>query len=296
MKSINKPKLNFKGNSGLPESVNFHFLNACNMKCSFCFAGFESIRKSLSLSDQIQIVRLLGQNFRKITFVGGEPTLSRALPELIATAKQKGAITCLVTNGSQLTVGSIRDLPLDWITLSIDSGNTETHRQLGRTVNGNSLKLDHYIKLAQAVHKCGKHLKVNTVVNRINATEDMSEFIRELAPERWKIFQVLPIQGENDAGIMSLLITENEFHKYVQRHKAALNGSEIVILSEDNQLMTGSYAMVDPLGRFFDNVDGFQQYGRQILDVGLTRAWKDIRFCSERFIERGGDDYFKRNP
>jgi radical S-adenosyl methionine domain-containing protein 2 len=40
-------------------------------------------------------------------------------------------------------------------------------------------------------------LKLNTVVNRLNYAEDMRENIESLDPFRWKVFQVLELEGEN---------------------------------------------------------------------------------------------------
>jgi len=125
-----------------------------------------------------------------------------------------------------------------------------------------------------------------------NSDVVQSPFIRNLNPERWKIFQVLPILGENDEHIEELMITKNQFNNYVNRHKSALSDTDICVIPEDNQSMTGSYAMVDPLGRFFDNVDGRERYSRPILEVGIAQAWSEIRFYKDRFIERGGADYF----
>ena len=52
--------------------------------------------------------------------------------------------------------------------------------------------------------------------------------------------------------------------------------------------MSGSYVMIDPAGRFFDNVDGFHNYNRFILKVGVMEALRDISVVPERFVQRGG--------
>ena len=52
--------------------------------------------------------------------------------------------------------------------------------------------------------------------------------------------------------------------------------------------MTGSYAMVDPAGRFFDNMEGRHHYSSPILEVGLQQAWSQVRFEHTSFISRGG--------
>ena len=53
-------------------------------------------------------------------------------------------------------------------------------------------------------------------------------------------------------------------------------------------MMSGSYVMIDPAGRFFDNVDGFHNYSRFILKVGVMEALRDISVVPERFVQRGG--------
>ncbi len=85
----------------------------------------------------------------------------------------------------------------------------------------------------------------------------------------------------------SLLIDELAFRRYCVRHQRVADAG-ISIVPEGNGDMTGSYAMVDPAGRFFDNTAGQHHYSRPILDVGVADAWRDIRFDAQRFEERGG--------
>ena len=40
----------------------------------------------------------------------------------------------------------------------------------------------------------------------VNWREDMSAFVRRVQPERWKVFQVFPIGGQNDDAVDDLLI------------------------------------------------------------------------------------------
>ena len=48
-------------------------------------------------------------------------------------------------------------------------------------------------------HRMKIKLKMNTVITNLNYKEDFSELIKIIQPRRWKIFQVLPIIGQNDA-------------------------------------------------------------------------------------------------
>ncbi|MBA3546792.1 MAG: hypothetical protein H0T76_09945 [Nannocystis sp.] len=69
----------------------------------------------------------------------------------------------------------------------------------------------------------GLRLKLNTVVTALNWREDMSEFVRRVAPERWKVFQVLPIGGQNDGAVDDLLIDAAQFRAFVDRHVPLAN-------------------------------------------------------------------------
>ncbi len=101
------------------------------------------------------------------------------------------------------------------------------------------------------------------------------------------MLQVLPVKGQNDEYIADLEITKDQFEAYVQRNRIVEN-DEIIVVPESNELMTPSYIMVDPAGRFFDNDLGTHTYSRPILKVGVEEALKDISISTKLFIKRGG--------
>lgn len=284
----------------LPPSVNFHLWEPCNMRCRFCFATFQDVKQTvlprghLPRDQALAVVEQLATSgFDKITFAGGEPTLCPWLGELIELAKQRGLTTMLVTNGSRLLAPGWLDAHaahLDWVVLSIDSADPLTHERLGRSVAGQAgraLAVEHYLAIAAELRRRSVRLKVNTVVAAENADEDMGDLLLALKPERWKVLQVLPIGGQNDGKVEVLLISEQTFRRYCARHQRIVDAG-ISLVPEENDDMTGSYAMVDPAGRFFDNTAGHYRYSRSILSVGVTDAWQDIRFDTQRFEERGG--------
>ncbi|WP_163988197.1 viperin family antiviral radical SAM protein [Pyxidicoccus caerfyrddinensis] len=279
----------------LPPSVNFHLWEPCNMRCRFCFATFEDVLTTvlpqghLPREDALRLVELLASHFRKLTFAGGEPLLCKWLPDLVRAAKERGATTMLVTNGSQLTPERLSRFEgaLDWVTLSIDSPFPRTHEALGRAVKGKALTPDAYLALAERIRQAGMRFKMNTVITSLNAKEDHSEFLRALRPERWKILRVLPVAGQNSGKVEPLLCTDEDFHGFVERHQG-LSADGIILVPEDNEDMRGSYAMVDPAGRFFDNAGGGHRYSAPILHDGIEAAWSQIRFSMTRFEQRGG--------
>lgn len=275
-------------------TVNYHMLKACNMSCGFCFATFSDIQQfsPLNPAQQMKLVAMLCETgFRRINFAGGEPTLCRSLPDLIRLAKSHGLVTSIVTNGSRITNEWLDDLAgyLDIVALSIDTVYTETQIEIGRVERGKPpIDSQQYIALSQAIRGRGIRLKVNTVVNRANYTEDFRSFILAMKPERWKIFQALPVQGQNDARISEFTISGSQFEQYVERNRTVEHNG-IKVVPENNDLMTGSYVMVDPYGRFFDNVGGRYKYSAPILDVGVTRALKRVSVDIGRFEQRGGN-------
>lgn len=279
------------------QSVNYHLWKPCNMECGFCFARFEELQSllpkgHLPKDDAIAVVRALGDSgrFRKINFAGGEPMLCPWLPDLVQTAKEHGFTTGVVTNGSRLTPQLLDDMAdsLDWLTLSIDSVHSEILQKIGRRERGKPpMSEEQYAALGVLVRERNIRLKVNTVVNRYNVHECLVPFILNIKPERWKLLQALPVTRQNDGDFGQYAITDAEFSAYVERNQA-VEASGIKVVPESNELMTGSYVMVDPAGRFFDNMSGSHTYSTPILEVGTETALAQVRVDAERFERRGG--------
>ena len=266
------------------------------MRCRFCFATFQDVKRNilpkghLGENDCLQIVDLLARaSFEKINFAGGEPTLCPWLPDLIRLAKRHGLTTSIVTNGTRITQQWLNALngSLDWIALSIDTVDPEKLRRLGRAVHNNPIAEEEYLRIISMIKHYQMRLKINTVVTSETWEEDFANFIRRAHPERWKIFQVLAVKGQNDKHVGNYTITNEQFAAYVERNRI-VERDGIAVVSEANGLMTGSYIMVDPAGRFFDNVRGVHNYSRPIIEVGVDEALKDVSVDSERFLQRGG--------
>ena len=277
-------------------SVNFHLCRPCNMRCSFCFATFTDIgndilpKGHLNREDCLSVVETLAAaGFDKINFAGGEPTLCPWLPDLIRRAKDLGCATSMVTNGSRITPDWLDNVSeyLDWAALSIDTVDSEKLQRTGRvTVDGPFGETD-YLHIVDLLKLRGVRLKINTVVTQINSDEDLTEFIMKAHPERWKLLQVLPVGGQNDGSIPALAITSEQFNRYVARNRR-VEEQGITVVPENNDLMTGSYVMVDPAGRFFDNMSGRHTYSRPILEVGVAAALQDVSIDPHKFRSRDG--------
>ncbi|MEV4348230.1 viperin family antiviral radical SAM protein [Actinoplanes sp. NPDC049596] len=288
----------------LIEAVNFHVWQPCNMHCRYCFAQFKDVRHSvlpeghLHEHEAVEVVkRLAGAGFTKINFAGGEPMLCPWLPELIETAKRHGVTTSVVTNGSQLEpalISSLADI-LDWLAISFDSVLDRTLLTIGRATRGRPIPREHIEQMGRLAVSYGIRLKINTVVSRANRAESLAAFILATRPERWKVMQALRIAGQNDAGMAAMSVTADEFDAFVARHEIVRrHGVHMVVERCDDML--GSYAMVDPAGRFIDNVDGVYAYSDPILSAGVAGAAAQVRLFPQRFLRRGGRYDWRRRP
>lgn len=286
-------------------TVNFHLWEPCNMRCHFCFATFQDVKQTilpkghLPKEQAIAVVVALAQSgFKKITFAGGEPTLCPWLSDLIVTAKKAGMTTMIVTNGTNLTDTFLEmNKPyLDWITLSIDSLNTATNIKTGRAKSGKrAIESRVYYELVDKIKAYGYRLKINTVVSAENSHEILIDFIEYAQPSRWKIFQVLPIIGQNDVKVNEFLISSNDFNQFLENNRTK-SDNKIVSVPETNSQMMGSYVMVDPAGRFFNNATGKHYYSNPILEVGCKNALEQMTYDALKFEERGGFYDWETNP
>ena len=271
-------------------SVNYHLLKPCNMRCKHCFVT--DLPTQLSKENSILLVdRIAEFGFEKINFAGGEPTLCPWLPDLIERTKGYGMVTSIVTNGSKITSQYLDDLNgnLDWIGLSIDTVDPEKLIRLGRAIGGTiPITEEKYLDIIGEIKRHEIRLKINTVVTSVTWEEDFTPFIRLAEPERWKLFQALPVKGQNDLHIADFVITTAQFEAYVQRNRI-VEDDGISVIPESNEAMTESYVMVDPAGRFFDNAQGFYRYSTPILEVGVAEALKQVSIDPERFRQRGGE-------
>lgn len=263
-------------------SVNWHVWPRCNYTCKFCFATFTDIPEALSRREALRIPGLLASaGTQKLTFAGGEPLLCPHLDELLKEAKAVGMTTMIVTNGSLLTETLLQRISrfVDWIALSIDSGSEQTERALGRGTGSHVVRA---IDAASRIRRRGIGLKVNTVVTALNWREEMSWLIRDLAPERWKVFQMLVIKGENDPLSETLRVTDGQFGFFLRTHEV------LAPIPEDNRAMSGSYLMMDPMGRLFQNTGGEYSYSDPVLRVGFQTAINQVGWDRRKFLRRGG--------
>lgn len=269
-----------------PISVNFHLWKPCNYHCRFCFATFRDVQGYLTFSDAKRLLFLLREaGTEKINFAGGEPTLHPYIGKLVAESRRLGFVTSIVSNGARIAELLEKYAgDLDWVALSVDSASEVIQKQLGR---GNGDHVLRSVALFDELHRYGIHVKLNTVVTRLNFQEDMSAFVQRVRPERWKVFQVLPVDGQNDGSVEELLISPQQFQEFVERHQTLLD-EVFRPVAETNDLMKDSYVMINPQGQFYNTTAGRYLYSSPILEVGVNVALAQVGWNVDNFLVRGG--------
>lgn len=227
----------------------------------------------------------------KVNFAGGEPFLQmyqKDLGQMVRHAKEDLGYesVSIISNGSQLRREWFDEYGrwLDILGISTDSDQTATNTAIGRRAgSGDKNGGDQAQHARRAAAFCADHgikFKLNTVVCAANAHEDLSGLVNELKPMRWKVFQVLPLQGENSGAgslrdVSSLLISDAEFQSYVARNAARLADPSIMKV-EDNATMQNSYVLIDERGQFLDCSGGGKRPTQSILKVGVQTAMQQL--------------------
>jgi radical S-adenosyl methionine domain-containing protein 2 len=203
------------------------------------------------------------------------------LGKLLVFSKKINLKTSIVSNGMGITRNFIEKYKesLDWIGLSLDSGDELIQHQLGR---GEGTHVREMLSKSKLVKAAGINLKINSVINKLNYREDMNDLISLIQPNRWKVFQMLKIKGQNDNEHDNLLISKEEFASFIIRH------AKLLPVVENNDVMIESYIMVDPSGRFYQNSGNVYHYSKPILEVGVFEALNEFKYNYNKFIERGG--------
>ncbi|KAH8826244.1 hypothetical protein DL96DRAFT_1607554 [Flagelloscypha sp. PMI_526] len=278
-----------------PISVNYFPHRKCNYACEFCFHTTKNL-DILPIEKAKHGLRLLAEaGMRKLNISGGEPFLQpKFIGEIFKFCKEELRLeSCtVVNNGSKVTEAWLDKYGqyLDIMALSVDSFDAETNIQLGRADKTGNIHARRIFQVAEWCRVRGIKVKLNSVITKLNWEEDMHARIEEIQPFRWKVFQVLLLDGENTGQDTSslrdardLVITHQQFQSFLDRHHDCPS-----LVPEDNEAMKDSYLNLDEHMCFLNCLDGGKTPGRSLLDVGVREALKDAGWDETAFRERGG--------
>ena len=293
------------------KSINYFFLRTCNYRCGFCFHTASS-KQMLPLDTACAMMKALREaGACKINFAGGEPFLqAEHLGAMVRYCKETLAFpsVSIISNGVYVSADWMERYGayLDMLGVSCDASDGAINRAIGRSSPGSGEHVTHVRRSAALCHRHGVLFKMNTVVNAFNHAHDMSALVNEVRPSRWKVFQVLPLEGENvgDGAIRQVgpfLITPPQFDAFVARHSARIHDPSILI-REDNAVMRDSYILIDEEGRFLDSSLGKKTPTQSILDVGVDAALHQLLssagggFDADSFEARDGVFQWTKPP
>lgn len=233
---------------------------------------------------QFVISKLKEAGITKLNFVGGEPLLHPRVKDFVKFAKRVGMTVSLVTNASLLSDKMIQELRphLDWIGVSIDSCSDETEVELGR---GRGKHVANAKRACASIANANLKLKVNTVVTKLNFSEDMRPLIAQLHPLRWKVFQMLVVDGQNESYSEALTPTAREFEVFKRVNGRMLLDSGQPPTFESSENMVDSYFMLGPDGSVISNKD--QRYRYVPLEEALGKGISEF-VDGTAYLARGG--------
>lgn len=279
--------------------INWHITEACNYKCFYCFAKWKNKNQKELLHSKEKVSKLMheisllpdilnaknGTIFTgiRLNLVGGETFLyKQQVLNIIQEACNYDFELSAITNGSSIDQDLIRVIATQFSTIgfSIDSLNDESNLKMGRSFRGQPVQKEEILKHINKIRSINPNIdiKINSVINQINKHEDLTDFIKEVSPSKWKVFKMLPVITNQHT------INDDEFYNFLKKHDELQH----IISSENNDEMTHSYLMIDPLGRFFQNSStscGYK-YSSEILTVGVSDALKEIFFDVSKFLKR----------
>lgn len=277
--------------------VNYHFTRKCNKEYAFCFHT-EKTSYVASEDDMKRALRLLSNaGMRKINFAGDEPFLyPDKLALLCRFCKEELGLesVSIITNGTKVTEKWMNQHGrwVDVLGVSCDSFDKATNTRIGRGTGENIAQL---FRIRDWRRQLGIKFKLNTVVCTHNGQEDMAETVQRLNPLRWKVFQVLYVEGENDTSeqdarlskrkrkAKSLLISSDQFEAFCDKHRHLP-----CFVPEPNSLMASGYLILDEFLCFLDKGAGVEKQSRSILEVGVQRALREVYWDQNAFNARGG--------
>lgn len=284
--------------------INWHVLEKCNFECKYCFAHWKDNGKEIWKSPELwqkmlrsvkqEIPRLINGEYKSIrlNIAGGEPMLlSKKLEDIFSFAIEIGYKLGMISNGYLIENSFIKKWAkyFQIIGISADSFDTETNKKIGRCDNNsNQISSEKIADIFKLFRKMNPDIlcKLNTVVNSKNYKEKLHDHLKKINPDKWKIFQMHPIADKKEISKKQepLKISDEKYKLFLNNHSAKFSS---IMYPENNDLMTESYIMIDPMGRFYqNNSSNKHNYSDPICKIGVPKAFEQIKFCEKKFEKR----------
>lgn len=153
----------------LPIWTHLWITNKCNLSCDYCYVVDNNSQNPTIGEVKSRIAQADNLGSAIVAFMGGEPTLRKDLPEIIAFADERNMITYLTTNGTLLTSQKLEELAkagLDILELSLDGYNSIPGSK--KTLNRDESLID---RLEETRKEYGLRFKIHQVLAPANLEE-----------------------------------------------------------------------------------------------------------------------------
>ncbi len=162
----------------------------CNNRCTFCYASAPDRGPTVAEMTTVEVKRIIDKivdqaKVPTVSFTGGEPTMRRDLPELIAYAKSRNMRANLITNGTRCAnaafVTRLKEAGLNSAQVSLEAAEAEIHNR----VVGNPRAFDRTVQGIKNLKAAGIHTHTNTTINQhnLNHLHALIDFLAELGQE-----------------------------------------------------------------------------------------------------------------
>ncbi len=180
-----------------PRLIFWELTKKCNLLCKHCRAEAENTDYSGELS--LEQVRAVMDDIALVSkpiliLTGGEPLFRPDIFDISASAKEKGFMTALATNGTLVddkTAAAIRESGIRRVSISIDGHDAETHDSF-RGIQGS---FDAALRGAACLKSAGVSYQFNTTITRRNVDQiqDIMDFAVKNGADALHIFMLVPV-------------------------------------------------------------------------------------------------------
>jgi MoaA/NifB/PqqE/SkfB family radical SAM enzyme len=179
-------------------NIYLYITERCQLRCGHCYMG-DRLERGLNLplekaANVMSYCRRLGGEY--ITFLGGEPTLHRDLPQMVELARELGYTQVMINSNGLLerTIDRIAPEKLHYISFSLDGATAETHDR----IRGKGT----YVKTVECIRRtvaAGYKVRLLCTISQINLHE--AERVLEFADETGVTMVNFHVFSEEGRGI-----------------------------------------------------------------------------------------------
>src|SRR5512136_2106280 len=170
----------------------------CQNRCALCYASAPDRGRQVPTMSTAEVKAVMDKivdqaHVPSLSFTGGEPTLRRDLPELIAHGRSRGLWMNLITNGIRCArpdlVQALAEAGLDSAQVSLEAGDAATHD----LVVGRPGAFQRTVQGIRNLRAAGIRVHTNTTINRHNrdALHGLIDLAAELGSEHLSMNMVI---------------------------------------------------------------------------------------------------------